>query len=66
MRETSTSEGGNYPPILPVGLNLQESRWDFLHAAKLGHGTYYFTSPLKEGKLRVFQMPEKSNGFSRV
>jgi hypothetical protein len=22
---------------LPVGLNLQESRWDFLHAAKLGH-----------------------------
>jgi hypothetical protein len=37
MCETSTSEGGNYPPILPVGLNLQESSWDLLHAAKLGH-----------------------------
>jgi hypothetical protein len=28
----------------PVGLNLQESHWDFLHAAKLGHGTFYFPS----------------------
>jgi hypothetical protein len=66
LRKTSTSEGGNYPPILPVGLNLQESRWDFLHAAKLGHGTYYFTYPPKEGILRIFRMPEKSNGFGRV
>jgi hypothetical protein len=49
-----------------VGLNLQESRWDFLHAAKLGHGTYYFTSPPKEGILRIFRMTEKSNGFGRV
>jgi hypothetical protein len=61
MRETSTSEGGNYPPILPVGLNLQESRWDFLHAAKLGHGTYYFTSPPN-----FFFFLEKSNGFGHV
>jgi hypothetical protein len=45
MRETSTSEGGNYPPILPAGLNLQESRWDFLHAAKLGHGTTLWVTP---------------------
>jgi hypothetical protein len=66
MRETSTSEDGNYPPIFPVGLNLQESRWDFLHAANLGHGTYYFTSPPKEGILKIFRMPEKSNGFGRV
>jgi hypothetical protein len=66
MRETSTSEGGNYPPNLPAGLNLQESRWDFLHAAKLGHGTYYFTSPLKEGILTIFRISEKSNGFGRV
>jgi hypothetical protein len=66
MRETSTSEGGNYPPIFPVGLNLQETRWDFLHAEKLGHGTYYFTSPPKEGIMRIFRMPEKSNGFGRV
>jgi hypothetical protein len=66
MRETSTSEGGNYPPVLPVGLNLQEFHWDFLHAAKLGHGTYYFTSLPKEGILRIFRMAEKSNGFGRV
>jgi hypothetical protein len=38
----------------------------FLHAAKLGHGTYYFTSPPKEGTLRIFWMPEKSNGFGWV
>jgi hypothetical protein len=61
MRGTSTSEGGNYPPILPAVLNLQESRWDFLHA-----GTYYFTASPKEGILRIFRMPEKSNGFGRV
>jgi hypothetical protein len=66
MRETSTSEGENYRPILPVGLNLQESHWDFLHASELGHGPYYFTSPPKEAILRIFRMPEKSNGFGRV
>jgi hypothetical protein len=66
MRETSTNEGGNYPPILPTGLNLQESRCDFLHAAKLGHGTYYFTTPPKEGTLKIFWLPEKSNGFGRA
>jgi hypothetical protein len=47
------------PPILPVGLNLQESRWDFLHAAKLGHGTYYFSSPPKEGIVRIFSDARK-------
>jgi hypothetical protein len=66
MRETSTSEGGNYPPILPAGLNFEDFRWDFLHVAKLGHGTYYFPSPPKEGILWILRMPEKSNGFGRV
>jgi hypothetical protein len=66
MRETSTSEGGNYPPILPAGLNFEDFRCYFLHAAKLGHETYYFTSPPKEGILWNFRMPEKSNGFGRV
>jgi hypothetical protein len=66
MRETSTSEGGNYPQILPAGLNFEDFRWDFLHAAKLGHGTYYFISPPKEGVLRIFFFPEKSNSFGRV
>jgi hypothetical protein len=45
MRETSTIKGGNNPPNFEVGLNLQESCWDFLHAAKLGYGTlFYFPS----------------------
>jgi hypothetical protein len=38
---------------------------DFLHAAKLRHGMDGFTSPLKEGLLRIFS-PEKSDSFSRV
>jgi hypothetical protein len=38
----------------------------FYMPAKLGHGTYYFTTPPKEGILRIFRMPEKSNGFGRV
>jgi hypothetical protein len=38
---------------------------DFLHATKLRHGTDGFTSPLKEGMLRIFS-PEKSDGFGRV
>ena len=36
-----------------------------LHAAKLGPGPYYFTSPSKEGILRIFRTPEKSSGFGR-
>jgi hypothetical protein len=38
---------------------------DFLHAAKLQHGTGSFTSPPKEGMLRIFS-PEKSDGFDWV
>jgi hypothetical protein len=45
---------------------MNKKHWDFLHTAKLGHGTYYFTPPPKEGILNNFQMPEKSNGFARV
>jgi hypothetical protein len=36
-----------------------------LHAANLRHGTDGFTSPPKEGVLRIFS-PEKSDGFGRV
>jgi hypothetical protein len=53
-------------PILLADPEFTKSDRVFLHAAKLGHGTYYFTSPLKEGILRIFRMPEKSNGFNRV
>jgi hypothetical protein len=38
---------------------------DFLHAAKLRHGTGAFTSPLKEGVLWIFS-PKKFNGFGQV
>jgi hypothetical protein len=38
----------------------------FLHAAKLGHGTDYLTSPPEEGRPRIFLCTEKSNGFGRV
>ena len=37
----------------------------FLHAANLRHGTDGFTSPPKEGVLRIFS-PQKSEGFGRV
>jgi hypothetical protein len=38
---------------------------DLLHAAKLRHGTDGFTSPPKEGVLRIFS-PVKSDGSGRV
>jgi hypothetical protein len=38
---------------------------DLLHAGNLRHGTYGFTSPPKEGILRIFS-PEKSDVFDRV
>jgi hypothetical protein len=38
---------------------------DLLHAANLRHETDGYTSPPKEGMLRIFS-PEKSYGFSRV
>ena len=37
----------------------------FLHAVILRHGTDGFTSPPKEGVLRIFS-PEKFDGFGRV
>jgi hypothetical protein len=38
---------------------------DFLHAAKLRHGTDGFTSPSEERHFEVFS-PEISDGFGRV
>ena len=38
--------------------------WVLLHAINLRHGTDSFTSPPKEGALRIFS-PEKSDGFGR-
>ena len=39
---------------------------DLLHAVNLRHGTDGFTSPPKEGVMRIFFRPEKSDGFGRV
>jgi hypothetical protein len=39
---------------------------DLLHAVNLRHGTHSFTSLPKEGVLRIFFGPEKSDGFGRV
>jgi hypothetical protein len=54
------------PQFCHQSRNFRKNWWDYLHAAKLGHGTYYFTPLPKEGILRIFWMPEKSNGFGRV
>jgi hypothetical protein len=68
MRETSTSEGGNYtlPPVLPSEPQFPEKLMGFLTCRKAGTWDIYFTSLPKEGILRIFWMPEKSNGFGRV
>ena len=39
--------------------------WVLLHAVNLRHGADGFTSPPKEGVLKIFS-PEKSDGFGRV
>ena len=39
--------------------------WVLLHAVNLRHGTDGFTTPPKEGTLRIFS-PENSDGFGRV
>jgi hypothetical protein len=38
----------------------------FLHAANLRHGTDGFTSPPKEGVLRIFFDLKNPDGFGRV
>ena len=37
-----------------------------LHAVNLRHGADGFTSPLKDGVMKIFFRPEKSRGFGRV
>ena len=47
------------PVILPK-FRLPRKFRDLLHAANLRHGTDGFTSPLKEGMLRIFFRPKNS------
>ena len=56
--------GEKCPEILPKCRSHVIFR-NLLHAVKLLGGTDGFTSPLKEGVLRVFS-PYKSDGFGRV
>jgi hypothetical protein len=41
-------------PILPTACDFHGKCRDLLHAANLRHGTDGFTSPPKEGMLRIF------------
>jgi hypothetical protein len=49
MRETSTSEGGNYPPILPVGLNFTRIPLGVFTCRKAGTWDILFYFP-SEGR----------------
>jgi hypothetical protein len=67
--QTLPVKGGIMGKKWPIKFSLQsrhhENCRDFLHAAKLRHGTDGFTSHLKEGMLRIFS-PEKSDSFGQV
>jgi hypothetical protein len=43
-----------WPTILPKCTPSTEHFWDLLHAVNVRHGTDGFTSPPKEGALRIF------------
>jgi hypothetical protein len=51
--------------IYPTTGDFHGKCTDLLHAAKLRNGINGFTSPPKEGMLRIFSHV-KSDGFSRV
>jgi hypothetical protein len=57
--------GEKWPVKFSQTIRLARNCWVLLHAAKLLHGTDGFTSPPKEGMLRIFSL-EKSDGFGRV
>jgi hypothetical protein len=57
--------GEKWPIKFSLQCNFHGDCRRFLHAAQLQHGTDGFTSPPKEGMLRIF-LPEKSDGFIRV
>jgi hypothetical protein len=52
--------------VLPPNSEFHAIWRDLLHAANLRHGTDGFTSPPKEGMLRFFFCPEKSDVFGLV
>jgi hypothetical protein len=56
--------GEKWPRILPK-VTISTSLLGCVTRRKARHGTDGFTSPPKEGVLRIF-LPEKSDGFGRV
>jgi hypothetical protein len=56
--------GEKWPEILPKVVTSKSLLGSFT-CRKARHGTGGFTSPPKEGVLRIFS-PEKSDGFGRV
>jgi hypothetical protein len=57
--------GEKWPVKFSEKMRLPRHCRVLLHAANLRHGTDGFTSPPKEGMLRIFS-PEKFDGFGRV
>ena len=57
--------GEKWPDKFCLNVDFHAAFRVLLHAVKLRHGTDGFTSPPKEGVLRIFS-PEKSDGFGRV
>jgi hypothetical protein len=57
--------GEKWPVNLACYSDFHVNRRVLLHVANLRHGTDGFTSPPKEGMLRIFS-PEKSDGFKPV
>jgi hypothetical protein len=51
----------NFVEMTPFSTSFR----NLLHAANLRHGANGFTSPPKEGMMRIFS-PESSDGFGRV
>jgi hypothetical protein len=68
MLPNPAAEGGTmgekWPRILPKVATFT-SLLGFFTCRKARHGTDGFTSPPKEGVLRIF-LPEKSDGFGQV
>jgi hypothetical protein len=70
MTDLLLVKGGIMGEIWPIKFSLMivtstEIVRDFLHAAKLQNGTDSFTSPPKEGMLRIF-LTEKFDSFGWV
>jgi hypothetical protein len=57
--------GEKWPVNFACCSDFHINRKGFSHATNLRHGADGFTSPPKEGMLRIFS-PEKSDGFGQV